>query len=353
MSKLRVAFIGTGRKPEKAGPMGYAMAYQHGEAYLKLPDAVEMVAAADIKLENAEAFGEKYGFNDFYLDYKEMLAQVKPDLVSICTWPHLHAQMIIDCAEAGVPAIHSEKPVAYAFGDAKRCVAACEKSGTKLTFNHQRRYGRPFYLAKQMLDEGVIGQIQKIEIGVGDLFDYGSHNFDMANYFNCECNTKWVLCGLDYSKEKLIFGTHNENSAYALWEYENGVFGSAATGECGASVGCHHRVIGNDGMIEIGRAGVGTLRVLRAGQDWEEVDVQGESCHGPGFIDRCIADVVDAIQTGRESMMNARNALRATEQIFACWESVRRRGMVPLPLDIEDNPLVDMVEKGDLKPAKG
>ncbi|MEN6548219.1 MAG: gfo/Idh/MocA family oxidoreductase, partial [Armatimonadia bacterium] len=153
-------------------------------------------------------------------------------------------------------------------------------------------------------------------------------------------------------KEKLIFGTHNENSAYALWEYENGVFGSAATGECGASVGCHHRIIGNDGMIEIGRTGVGTLRVLRAGQDWEEVDVQGESCHGPGFIDRCIADVVDAIQTGRESMMNAKNALRATEQIFACWESVRRRGMVQMPLDIEDNPLVDMVEKGDLKPAK-
>ncbi|MEN6644848.1 MAG: gfo/Idh/MocA family oxidoreductase, partial [Armatimonadia bacterium] len=43
----------------------------------------------------------------------------------------------------------------------------------------------------------------------------------------------------------------------------------------------------------------------------------------------------------------------ATEQIFACWESVRRRGMVQMPLDIEDNPLVDMVEKGDLKPAKG
>ena len=69
-------------------------------------------------------------------------------------------------------------------------------------------------------------------------------------------------------------------------------------------------------------------------------------------LERCIADVVDCFRSGRECMMNARNALRATEQIFACWESARRRGKVTLPLDIDDNPLLDMVEKGDLKPAK-
>lgn len=351
MSKLRVAFIGTGRKPEKAGPMGYAMAYQHGDAYLKMPDDVEMVAAADIRPENAEAFAEKFGFTDIYTDYNEMLAAVKPDLVSICTWPALHAQMIVDCAAAGVPAIHSEKPVAYAYGDAKRCVAACDASGTKLTFNHQRRYGKPFQMAKQMIDEGVIGDIQKIEIGVGDLFDYGSHNFDMANYFNNECDTKWVMCGLDYSKEKLIFGTHNENSAHAIWEYENGVFGTADTGDCAGSVNCHHRVIGSNGIIELKNGGP-VLRVLAAGKPWAEYDCDGESCHGPDFIARCMADVVDAIKTGRDSMMNSKNALRATEQIFACWESARRRGKVTLPLDIEDNPLVDMIEKGELKPAK-
>lgn len=351
MSKLKVAFIGTGKLRDKKGPMGYAMAYMHADGY-KLLDDVEMVAAADIVPENAQAFAHKYGVPEVFTDYHEMLAQVKPDMVSICTWPHLHRQMVEDCAAAGVPAIHCEKPVAYTFGDAKALVAACEQSGTKLTFNHQRRYGKPFATAKVMIDEGVIGEVQRIEIGVGDLFDYGSHNFDMANWFNSEGDTDWVLCGLDYSQEKLIFGTHNENHAIAIWRYKNGVFGMAATGEVGGAVGCHHRVIGSDGMVEIGRAGKPVLRVLRASQDWEENDCDGESCHGPHFIERCIADVVDAYRTGRESMMNARNALRATEQIFACWESVRRRGMVHLPLDIEDNPLVDMVERGELRPAK-
>ena len=88
MSKLRVAFIGTGRVPEKAGPMGYAMAYSHADGYLALPDDVEMVAAADIRPENSQAFAERYGFSDTFTDYHEMLQEVKPDLVSICTWPH-------------------------------------------------------------------------------------------------------------------------------------------------------------------------------------------------------------------------------------------------------------------------
>ena len=38
VSKLRVAFIGTGKVPEKAGPMGYTMAYRHAEAYKLLTD---------------------------------------------------------------------------------------------------------------------------------------------------------------------------------------------------------------------------------------------------------------------------------------------------------------------------
>ena len=352
MAQLRVAFIGTGKVPEKAGPLGYAMAYRHAEAY-KLLEDVQMVAAADIVEENGRAFADKYGFSDIFGDYNEMLAEVKPDIVSICTWPHLHERMVIDCAQAGVPAVHCEKPVADTWAGAKRMVEACRRSGTKLTFAHQRRYGKPFSLAKKMLDEGRIGKLQKIEWGVGDLYDYGSHNFDMANYFNDECNTKWVLCGLDYSQEKLIFGAHNENHAIVVFEYENGVFGMAATGDTGGSVGCHHRIIGDAGMIEIGRADMPVLRVLSEGSDWEAIDAGGESCHGPNFIERCIADVVDCVKTGHESMMSADNALRATEQIFAAWESVRRRGLVRLPLDIDDNPLHAMVEAGDLKPAKG
>jgi hypothetical protein len=60
--------------------------------------------------------------------------------------------------------------------------------------------------------------------------------------------------------------------------------------------------------------------------------------------------VIDALQTGREPELSARKALNATEIIFACYESSRRRGRVDLPLTISDNPLQQMVESGDLRP---
>jgi predicted dehydrogenase len=85
--------------------------------------------------------------------------------------------------------------------------------------------------------------------------------------------------------------------------------------------------------------------------DWEVVDTGGETLHGPGFYERAIAEVIDALRSGRESDLSARRALNATEIIFAIYESSRRRGRVDLPLTIADNPLAAMVDAGQLSVA--
>src|SRR2546421_6726498 len=104
MPRLRVGIIGTGRRKERADARGYGMAYYHAAAYQALPDACELVACADIVGENAEAFAAAMGISreGVFTDYRAMLAGARLDIVSICTWPHLHAPMAIDCAVAGV-----------------------------------------------------------------------------------------------------------------------------------------------------------------------------------------------------------------------------------------------------------
>ena len=99
---LRVGFIGTGRKMERPGPMGFAMAYQHAAGYKALPPGtVELAACADISRENGEAFKEAIGIGAYYSSHTEMLASERLDVVSVCVWPHLHAPMVVDCARAG------------------------------------------------------------------------------------------------------------------------------------------------------------------------------------------------------------------------------------------------------------
>ncbi len=355
MSRLKVAFIGTGIQKGSPGSTGYGMAYQHGDGYKLLPDEVEMVAACDLVKERADAFAANFGFERSYTDYHQMLAEEEPDLVSVCTWPASHAAIVTDIASAGMRAIHCEKPIAQTWGDCKRTVAACDENGVKLTFNHMRRFGKPFRQAKALVDSGRIGELRFIESGMGNLCDYGSHNFDMCGYFNDQTPCEWVMAQIDYVKESRVFGAHQENTALAMWKYENGVFGFQATGMGDGGfrniMGAYNRLIGTEGVIEI-EAPDAMLRV-RSDSDaaWEVIDCEGEHCHGPGYNDRAIADVVRAAAGDGTSELCAANVLQSTEIIFACWESSRRRGMVHLPLDIEDNPLEAMVESGALNPA--
>jgi len=345
-----VAFIGTGPDPEDPSVDGFAMAYQHAAAYEKLGNC-RLVGCADIVRENAEAFAEEYDIDGVYEDYQAMLSAETPDIVSICTPPATHAELVIGTAQSGVvDAIHCEKPMALTWGGSRRMAAVCEEQGVNLTFNHMRRFGDPFREAKRKLDAGVIGDLRRIEYAWGNFYDNGTHAIDMCNYFNDEHRAEWVIGQLDYGTEDVRFGTHNENQMLACWQYENGVFGMAATGPAAGVTESDWRLVGTDGFIDVYLTDRLAVEVYTSTpEDCGEVTFD-ELAPGSSCLDRAIADVVRALDEGEESELCARNALKATEIIFAGYESVRRRGRVDLPLDVEDNPLESMVESGELSP---
>jgi predicted dehydrogenase len=175
----------------------------------------------------------------------------------------------------------------------------------------------------------------------------------MAQYFNDETPPVSVMAQIDYHTESFWFGAHNENACFALIEYENGVHGVVSTGDVDAAMGCHNRLVGSEGVIEIGsrveEAGVLRLRTFD-GSGWENVDTGGEGLHAQEYINRAIVDSVDAFRSGGRSMMDAHNAIHGTEAIFACWDSARQRARVDVPIEAEDNALNAMVEAGDLSP---
>ena len=348
MSKLKVGFIGTGKK-QRPSVMGYAMAYQHAAAYSAL-DNCEMAACADIVQENADAFAQANNIPATYLDHHEMLRKEELDIVSICTWPNLHAQMVIDSAVAGVRAIHCEKPMSDNWGDARLMAQECERRGVQLTFNHQRRFGKPFRMARELLKAGEIGDLVRMESACGDIYDYGTHYVDMLFFYNDESPARWIIAQIDCRREKRVFGALVETDGIFLWQHQNGVFAFIATGASSGAVSAHNRLIGTDGVIEVGAPNDVVLRIKRSGSaEWENIDCGNENLHGPNYIHRAIADLVDALETGREPELSSRKTLNATEIIFAGYESSRRRARVDLPLTISDNPLVDMFERGQLQ----
>ena len=102
-----------------------------------------------------------------YLSHTEILEKEDLDIVSVCVWPKIHAQMVFDCVSVGVRTIHCEKPMADNWADARLMVERCRASGIQLTFNHQRRFGLPFAKAKELLKSGEIGRLGRLNVADG------------------------------------------------------------------------------------------------------------------------------------------------------------------------------------------
>ena len=105
----------------KAGIIGCGgRGKSHAEGY-KASSDVEIVAGADLAGEARQAFAEEYGVGKFYADYRQMLNDEELDIVSVCTWPHQHKEMIVAAAQSGIKAIHSEKPMAPTWARPGNC----------------------------------------------------------------------------------------------------------------------------------------------------------------------------------------------------------------------------------------
>src|SRR5947209_8540586 len=122
MKVLRAGFIGTGKPRFQEGSTGFGMGYEHAMGY-KACQGIELAACADLSPENGQAFAGHFKVPAVYTDYRRMLKKEKLDMVSICTWPHLHFPMVAACIRWGVKFIHCEKPMAVTWGDARKMAA--------------------------------------------------------------------------------------------------------------------------------------------------------------------------------------------------------------------------------------
>jgi predicted dehydrogenase len=134
-----------------------------------------------------------------YADLDAMLADV--DVVDICTPTHLHHEMALKAAEAGVDIV-CEKPIARTIEQGQEMIAACKAAGVKLLLAHVVRFFPEYALAKAAVDRGEIGQpavirlaretfqpkktvnnwFVEVEKSGGMMLDLMIHDFDYARW---------------------------------------------------------------------------------------------------------------------------------------------------------------------------
>jgi predicted dehydrogenase len=150
----------------------------HLEAYTKEP-RIELVAGSSRDQGRRERFTARTQART-YADWRELLTQEKPAIVSVATYAPQHAEITIACAEQGVRVIYCEKPIATRLLDAERMVQACQAAGALLVINHQRRFHPNFRRLRDLIAAGDLGDVTSgfLQWTTGRLGGVGTHVID-------------------------------------------------------------------------------------------------------------------------------------------------------------------------------
>lgn len=133
-------------------------AQEHGRIFQEMKDS-KPVAICDLNRERAEKFALMYGIDpsQIYTDHREMLKKANCDAVSIVTPDFLHADIAVDCANAGKHML-IEKPLATTREDVFRILDAVDKNNVRVMVDMHNRWSPPFNNAKAILDSGRMGR---------------------------------------------------------------------------------------------------------------------------------------------------------------------------------------------------
>lgn len=364
--KLRVAVIGhTGR-----GDYGHGL----DVLWLGVKEA-DLVAVADPDAAGLEKAKQRLKIETGFADYKAMLAQLKPDIVSIGP-RHIdqHRDMVLAAIDAGARGIYMEKPFCRTPAEADQIVTACEAKSVRLALAHRNRYHPALKQVEQLVKEGAIGQLLELRGrgkedqrgGALDLWVLGSHVMNLANVVAGKplaCSATILQDGRPVTRADVKEGAEGVgplagNELHARYEMERGVpfyFDSIAkAGVPAANFGL--QLIGNKGIIDL-RVDTEPLAQLLEGnptkptQDpraWVPISSAGLGKPEPieklgtlvGSHRLAAQDLVAAVRDKREPLCNPVEGRTTVEMINAVFESHRLNAQrITWPLQTRENAL--------------
>lgn len=354
---MKYALIGCGRISTN-----HVLAAVHNEC--------EIVAVCDLVLDRMEAVLAKHGlqqdtFIARYTDYRKMLAEhPEIQLVAIATESGEHARIALDCIDVGIHAI-IEKPIAMSMADADEIVRRSHKRGVKVCACHQNRFNVAIQKMRAALDAGRFGKISHGSIHVrwnrnSDYYDQASWRGTWTQDGGALMNQcihgidllRWMMGGelvsvYGQTRQRFHDYLEAEDVGVAVLSFANG---SVATIEGTTNVYPKNLeeslyLFGDKGTVKIGGTSTNNIDVWDfADKEIQDAELCGlkeqtSNVYGNGHS-ALYADVIDAIEHGRDPYIPAEAGRAALETVLAIYKSQKTGKPVSLPL--EDFSSIDM-----------
>ena len=352
---LRAAVIGhTGR-----GNYGHGLA-----GIFQDRSPITLVGLADPVASGRETMARNLGIQRVYADWREMLKQERPDLVSVAMrHADQHAEITLACVEAGAHC-YVEKPFVRFPLEGDAVLAAADRHRRRIAVAHTMRMSPAARRLRQVVAEGRIGELREMHAfgkqderaGGEDLMVLGPHLFDLMRLFAGD--PLWVsarvqaqsreLAVTDRRRVKDEVGWVAGDRVNAQFVFGNGVLGlytsDGSLRESTGHWGIEFRGSRGSARINCDLVPVACVKSASAWkdgirrEDWaplEGVPSMAEADHNRAPV----GDWLDAIASGREPECSGRNGAWGVEMVMGIYQSALGGSRATFPLRERGHPL--------------
>jgi UDP-N-acetyl-2-amino-2-deoxyglucuronate dehydrogenase len=326
------------------------IAAMHAAAIARLPGAW-LSAITDVDAAATAAFAARFGaVAEPSLD--ALLTRDDVDVVCVCVPSGLHAEIGTRAARAGKHLV-VEKPIDVSLEAADRLIAAARQAGVALTVISQHRFDPGLVELKQLISGGALGRLVLGEASTkwfraqgyydsaawrgtwamdgGSLMNQGVHYVDLL---------RWCLGPVAEITAICATQTHQievEDTALALVRFTSGAVGTIMS-TTAAAPGFPQRleVTGTRGTVIVADG-----HIVHRALDGDPAAASGDSpgagaAADPAAIEVAahaaqLADLLAAIDEGREPAVGGQDGRDALEIVCAVYESARTGQAVRLP----------------------
>jgi UDP-N-acetyl-2-amino-2-deoxyglucuronate dehydrogenase len=322
-----------------------ALLAKTGRSKTGLPNA-RLVAVTDVAADDAAAFAAAHGCRA-EPDLGALLARRDVEVVCVCVPSGLHAAIGVQAAKAGKHLV-VEKPIDVSLEAADRLIGAAGAAGVALTVISQHRFDPGLIELKRLLEEQALGRLVLGEASTkwyrtqayydsatwrgtyamdgGSLMNQGVHYVDLLRWCMGPPAEVTAVCTTQAHQIEV------EDTALGIVRFASGAVGTILSSTA-ACPGFPQRleITGTDGTVTVEDGHI-VGRALAADPGPAAPDGAAEAgrlaAADPAALDVArhaaqLADLLDAVATGREPAVSGQDGRDALEIVLAVYESSR------------------------------
>jgi predicted dehydrogenase len=312
-----------------------------------------LVGVTDVAPERASELARQFDATH-HGSLAELLADDRVETVVNLTVPQAHATVTAACLEAGRH-VHTEKPVALAYDEAKGLAELAKHRGVRLSCAPATLLGEAQQTAWKLVRDGAVGTVRvvyaeanwgRIEswhpsptslYAVGPLVDVGIYPLTVLTGIFGPARRVAAVYGTELEPQRVTrdgtpFQLETPDFLVAIVELDGGVVVRlTATFWVGPGKQRGIEFHGTEGSLYLASWGEfdSRLEASRDGEVYTDVPLVREPFHGIQWS-RALVELADAIADGRPHRASAEHAAHVVEILDAVRESRTRGGAVEL-----------------------